>query len=932
MARLRRPLHASARHLLRRPLAEEGGGALVSKDFTQGGTPTNFTRASNANYWNSSAVRTVAASNVPRIDYDPLTGRIRGLLLEEQKTNFLLNSLTPATQSVSLALGTYTVWMEGSGTVTTAAGTAVGTGFGVASGGAIGTFGTINTFTLTTAGTVSFTVAGTVTAFQCEGGTFATSMITTTGAAGTRAADSGFDVFSSFNTDESTIEVEYMPEQNLVTGAIVALNNNSTSNYYAVFHRNTGTQESYVSREANVNNVVLTQTPLVANFVAHRLASRNKASDFAFSSLANALTKNIVNTTMTSGITHLYYGTRRTDQYMNGWVRKVTVYGFAKTDAALLAYTLPANIAAPVIVSTGSGYAGDVITVYKGLWNGDNLMSYTYQWYADGVAISGETGTTYTVTFTTEGKAITCVETATGAPAGVMAATSNIIQPFFYTSVSGLSFWEVNDPATITKDGSDLVAQVSDKSGRGNHWIQATGTAKPTWTASALGTQPALNFDGTTDSLSTTNTLSINGEETFIVVVKVPSYASGYNALLGNTASNNVLAGSEQNTARPRWTIVGSTDGVGSLRGPNVAPRTYQAAQWVTLRLRRSVIGNYIEVCENGARIYGTTHTSGGTLSGTLIIGRDGNNNRLAGQIAMAAHATRALSDSEVEAVEKLMVDKCKHYAYSSTIRAKDPGVQRYFHRNGYTSPSQLPAEKSLATGDGQSNMGGRAPNGSLPAGLIGPIANAYIWSETNQQFEILEAGVNNLPDAALCFGPEMAFMKCVTTDFGQYFYFKYATGGTAMGNRWLVGGDLCEGFVSRLANARYVHGYNTGVQLNLTVNQFAQGEADAQNTAYAAAYLTNLRGMVAYWRSVVPGMAAAKWGLNICKDTTIPVRAGLQPVIDAEATVIAENSSFMSSLGQWSVGIGDTVHAGAPDQISFGNQMALIAGATTQV
>lgn len=108
-----------------------------------------------------------------------------GLLIEEARTNQLLNSTVPATQTTgSLANGTYTLWVNGSGTATMSAGTATGCGTGVASNGT-----PVNFTTSGAAGTCTVTVAGSLNTFQLELGAFGTSFIVTAGATATRAAD-----------------------------------------------------------------------------------------------------------------------------------------------------------------------------------------------------------------------------------------------------------------------------------------------------------------------------------------------------------------------------------------------------------------------------------------------------------------------------------------------------------------------------------------------------------------------------------------------------------------------------------------------------------------------------------------------------------------------------------------------------------------------
>ena len=63
--------------------------ALGTKTFSNAIT---FTRASSATYFDSTGVLKLASSNVPRIDYNPVTLAIRGMLVEEQRTNLITYS------------------------------------------------------------------------------------------------------------------------------------------------------------------------------------------------------------------------------------------------------------------------------------------------------------------------------------------------------------------------------------------------------------------------------------------------------------------------------------------------------------------------------------------------------------------------------------------------------------------------------------------------------------------------------------------------------------------------------------------------------------------------------------------------------------------------------------------------------------------------
>ena len=75
-------------------LAASAGGASFDQSFLGGslGTGAVFTRASAGWYYNASGVLVQAAINAPRFDYDPVTLQPKGLLLEDQSTNVILNS------------------------------------------------------------------------------------------------------------------------------------------------------------------------------------------------------------------------------------------------------------------------------------------------------------------------------------------------------------------------------------------------------------------------------------------------------------------------------------------------------------------------------------------------------------------------------------------------------------------------------------------------------------------------------------------------------------------------------------------------------------------------------------------------------------------------------------------------------------------------
>lgn len=99
-------------------------------------------------------------------------------------TNLFLNSTAPVTQTITLsATGSYTLWVNGPGSATIAAGTATITGAGTA------TNGSPATINCTVAGTVVVAISGSLQAAQLEVGTFGTPFIVTAGSSAARLAD-----------------------------------------------------------------------------------------------------------------------------------------------------------------------------------------------------------------------------------------------------------------------------------------------------------------------------------------------------------------------------------------------------------------------------------------------------------------------------------------------------------------------------------------------------------------------------------------------------------------------------------------------------------------------------------------------------------------------------------------------------------------------
>lgn len=222
---------------------------FTSREWSTGSTPPQIscTRGSSATYFDSSGVLQTAGNNVARVGYNSTGTTCLGLLIEGSCTNFLLNSGAPATQTTaSLAVGFYCLWITGTGSATSSAGTAVGTGFGAA------TSGSPNFIHVTTAGTVTVTVSGSPSTFQLENQSFPSSYIATTGTTATRSADqitilAGYSSPAGqyLNGSQGTVYCNFLLEgvDSNIVGAqwVFALNPTSTASF-GVFANSTNNQ------------------------------------------------------------------------------------------------------------------------------------------------------------------------------------------------------------------------------------------------------------------------------------------------------------------------------------------------------------------------------------------------------------------------------------------------------------------------------------------------------------------------------------------------------------------------------------------------------------------------------------------------------------------------------------------------------------------
>jgi hypothetical protein len=316
------------------PLGARGLAAPgLALNFTSGvlDSRVTFTRASTGTYFDSAGALQSAAINAPRFDYNPTTLQPQGLLIEEQRTNLVLNSATLITQSVTVTGVAHTLSFYGTGTVVIS-----GTGTGTLVGS--GAFPTRSTLTFTpTAGVVILTVTGTVTQAQLEVGAFATSYIPTTAAAATRAADNAVlaTLTPWYNATASTIYTEFKAALTATSGTATSLNDNTSNNQVTTLFNSTSFFAARNTSGAGVISVPSTANAPTTAFNKVALAVANL--DAAICGNGGAVATSILYNVPT--VTQLELGTQLATSSINGWIKSVAYYPRRFSNAELQALT-----------------------------------------------------------------------------------------------------------------------------------------------------------------------------------------------------------------------------------------------------------------------------------------------------------------------------------------------------------------------------------------------------------------------------------------------------------------------------------------------------------------------------------------------------------------------------------------------------------------
>lgn len=307
-------------------------------DYITGQNLITFSRPVGANqspgtYVDENGIIQLSSANQPRFDHDPTTGESLGLLIEDSRTNILLNSATLSTQSVTTSATAYALSFYGTGTVTLS---------GTSNAGPLTGTGANDRVTLTftpTAGTLTLTITGTVSNAQLEEGSFPTSYIPTTGTALTRSADNasitGADFSSWFNSPEGTLFTDLQTANTSCFGWNVS---DGSNNNRFVFDPgvNTGTAAAVVSGGATTFGA-----PPTVLAGGGKIAFAYKPNDCGVYGNQTQLV-GISPAAVPTGLNQIglgYRGNYAPDAFLNGTISRLTYWPERLADATLQAIT-----------------------------------------------------------------------------------------------------------------------------------------------------------------------------------------------------------------------------------------------------------------------------------------------------------------------------------------------------------------------------------------------------------------------------------------------------------------------------------------------------------------------------------------------------------------------------------------------------------------
>jgi hypothetical protein len=321
--------------------ANSDGGVVYTGDGTSGiyifGAQLSDSASLDPYVLTAAAAPTAAAYYGPRFDYDPVTLQPKGLLIEEQRSNLLLNSSLAgtnlATQSVTVTAVAHTLSFYGTGNI-------VLTGVASATLTGTGAYPTRSTLTFTpTAGSLTLTVTGTVQYAQLEIGSFATSFIPTAASQVTRVADvatiQGSNFYSWYNQNEGSVYVNAAELSTATSGNRKTLYTFTTGNFNNIIRNGieSGTLSGFNATYESATQASMTISAAYQANVFSKSSSAYKTNDFYLNVNNGTASVDTLGTTPMSFFMDIGYGPQvssgtanTSGDFLNGHIKSISYY------------------------------------------------------------------------------------------------------------------------------------------------------------------------------------------------------------------------------------------------------------------------------------------------------------------------------------------------------------------------------------------------------------------------------------------------------------------------------------------------------------------------------------------------------------------------------------------------------------------------------
>jgi hypothetical protein len=335
------------------PTATERVLPNLALDFTTAvlDPRVTFTRSGNtATVTDSSGVIVAINADLPRFDYNPSTLICNGLLIEEARTNVLLNSLIDgtslATQTVTVTAVPHALSFYGTGGI-------VLSGAHSATVNGTGAYPTRTTYLFTpSAGNLTLTVSGTVQFAQLELGLFPTSFIPTAATATTRNADiatmTGANFSDWFNASEGAFVWQGITNPTNDTARsmwLFSANDGTAGNQIRAARRDTTVSDRRARGQIDVagaqgEGLVDSENGVFTANVTHKLALA-----YQLNNMGMAFDGTLIGTDTSVSIPtvdRLNLGTDSTASgatFLNGYMQKFMFYPQRLTNAELTAFS-----------------------------------------------------------------------------------------------------------------------------------------------------------------------------------------------------------------------------------------------------------------------------------------------------------------------------------------------------------------------------------------------------------------------------------------------------------------------------------------------------------------------------------------------------------------------------------------------------------------